>query len=59
MLTTVPGTPPALAVVARSLAAEAVALQARAAEPRRTFALLGHRMRSVPDSLQRLRDVGA
>ncbi|MBD0674010.1 hypothetical protein [Streptomyces sp. CBMA156] len=58
-MTTTSAPPLALAAAARSLAAEAVALQARVTELRGTLALLDLRMRSVSDSLRRLRDAGA
>ncbi|MFH8561447.1 hypothetical protein [Streptomyces sp. NPDC017988] len=58
-MTTISETPLALAAAARSLAEEAVALQARITELRDTLALLDLHIESVSASLHRFRGVGA
>ncbi|KUL52417.1 hypothetical protein [Streptomyces sp. NRRL S-1521] len=58
-MTTLTETPLDLAAAVQSLAAEAVALQARITELRDTLALLDLRRGSVSDSLHRFRGIGA
>ncbi|GAA2297856.1 hypothetical protein OKJ48_42585 [Streptomyces kunmingensis] len=57
MITTSEPTPLAVTAAARSLAAEAVSLQARITELRRSLALLDEQIGTKADTLRRLRSV--